>query len=59
MMNGGDSLRDGTAIAEGERRLRWWRGLALALAAALAALAFAAYTQPDLLLNYTGLRYCG
>jgi hypothetical protein len=22
-------------------------------------LAFAAYTQPELLLNYSGLRYCG
>ncbi len=36
-----------------------WRTLALALAAVLAALAFAAYTQPELLLNYSGLRYCG
>jgi len=39
--------------------LRVWRTLALALAALVAALAFAAYTQPELLLNYSGLRYCG
>jgi hypothetical protein len=39
--------------------LRVWRALALALVALLAALAFAAYTQPELLLNYSGLRYCG
>jgi hypothetical protein len=31
----------------------------LALAAAISVLAFAAYTQPELLLNYSGLRYCG
>jgi hypothetical protein len=36
-----------------------WRAIALALAALIAALAFAAYTQPELLLNYSGLRYCG
>ncbi len=36
-----------------------WRALALVLAVVLAALGFAAYTQPELLLNYTGLRYCG
>ncbi len=36
-----------------------WRALALTLAAILAALAFAAYYQPELLLNYSGLRYCG
>jgi hypothetical protein len=39
--------------------LRFWRAFALTLAALLAALAFAAYTRPDLLLNYSGLRYCG
>jgi hypothetical protein len=36
-----------------------WRALALTLAAILATLVFAAYTQPELLLNYSGLRYCG
>ncbi len=36
-----------------------WRALALTLAAILAALDFAAYYQPELLLNYSGLRYCG
>ncbi len=46
-------------IAGHERALRLWRAAALALAALVAALAFAAYTQPELLLNYTGLRYCG
>jgi anti-sigma-K factor RskA len=39
--------------------LAFWRALALALAAAIAVLAFAAYTQPELLLNYSGLRFCG
>lgn len=39
--------------------LHLWRAVALTLAALLAALAFAAYTRPDLLLNYSGLRYCG
>ncbi len=36
-----------------------WRTIALALVALIAALVFAAYTQPELLLNYSGLRYCG
>lgn len=41
------------------KALRRWRRLALVLAALIAALAFGAYTQPELLLNYSGLRYCG
>ena len=39
--------------------LRVWRTLALVLAALLATFAFTAYIQPELLLNYSGLRYCG
>lgn len=41
------------------RELQVWRALALALAALVAVLVFSAYSQPELLLNYTGLRYCG
>jgi hypothetical protein len=42
-----------------EASLRIWRALALAAAALIAAMAFGAYNQPELLLNYIGLRYCG
>lgn len=35
------------------------RLLGLLAAAALAAVAFAAYRQPELLLDLVGLRYCG
>ncbi len=42
-----------------EASLRLWRAIALAAAALIAALAFGAYSQPDLLLNFVGLRYCG
>ena len=41
------------------KALRVWRALALALAALIAVLVFGAYSQPELLLNYSGLRYCG
>ncbi len=41
------------------RTLRAWRALALALAALIAVVIFGAYSQPELLLNYSGLRYCG
>jgi len=40
-----------------QRRALWAIGL-LAVAA-ITALAFAAYRQPELLLNLMGLRYCG
>lgn len=42
-----------------EASLRLWRAIALAAAALIAAMAFGAYSQPELLLNYIGLRYCG
>ena len=38
---------------------RLWQAIALAAAALIAALAFGAYSQPELLLNFVGLRYCG
>ena len=41
------------------KALRVWRALALALVALVVVLAFGAYSQPELLLNYSGLRYCG
>lgn len=41
----------------GARRL-WW-AIGLFAAALITALAFAAYRQPELLLNLMGLRYCG
>ena len=59
---GMDSMQPGASSAtETSPRavLAFWRGLALALAAVIVALAFAAYSQPELLLNYSGLRYCG
>ena len=34
-------------------------GLGVTLAAALLALAFVGYLQPELLLDYVNLRYCG
>lgn len=42
---------------DGSRRALW--AIALLAAALLAALAFGAYRQPELLLNLLGLRYCG
>jgi hypothetical protein len=39
------------------RRALWAIGLLAAVA--IAALAFGAYRQPELLLNILGLRYCG
>lgn len=42
-----------------EASLRIWRAIALAAAALIAAMAFGAYSQPELLLNFVGLRYCG
>jgi hypothetical protein len=41
------------------KALRVWRALALVLAVLIVALVFGAYSQPELLLNYSGLRYCG
>ncbi len=41
------------------KALRVWRAIALALAALIVVLVFGAYSQPELLLNYSGLRYCG
>lgn len=41
------------------RSHRLWLAIALAAAALIAALAFGAYSQPELLLNFVGLRYCG
>ena len=59
---GMDSMQPGVSSAtetSSRAALAFWRALALALAAAIAVLAFAAYTQPELLLNYSGLRFCG
>ena len=39
------------------RRMLWAAGMLVV--AIIAALAFGAYRQPDLLLNLMGLRYCG
>lgn len=39
------------------RRTAW--ALGLLATALITALAFAAYRQPELLLNFMGLRYCG
>jgi len=39
------------------RRMVW--GVALLAAVVIAAMAFGAYRQPELLLNLMGLRYCG
>lgn len=58
-MESSQPLDPSTSPASGAAAHRAWRALALALAALLAALVFAAYTQPELLLNYSGLRYCG
>ena len=41
------------------KALRVWRTLALVLAVLIVAFIFGAYSQPELLLNYSGLRYCG
>ncbi len=59
---GMDSMQPGASSAtetSSRAALAFWRALALALAAVMAVLAFAAYTQPELLLNYSGLRFCG
>jgi len=52
-----------TADAPSEREAAAWRRpaiwVAAMVAAALVALAFGAYRQPELLLNLLGLRYCG
>jgi len=42
-----------------ERALRLWRAAALVLAGIVAALVFAAYSRPDLLMEFANLRYCG
>ena len=42
---------------DGSRRALWI--ISLVAAAVIAALAFGAYRQPELLLNLMGLRYCG
>ncbi|MGE5468679.1 MAG: hypothetical protein ACM3Y9_14750 [Ignavibacteria bacterium] len=44
--------------ARGAKRKLLWLALAVGLAA-LTALAFVGYRQPDLLLDYVNLRYCG
>ena len=44
---------------ENARALRLWRAAALALAGIVAALVFAAYSRPDLMLEFANLRYCG
>ena len=44
---------------QAETSLHIWRAVALAALALVAALAFGAYSQPELLLNFAGLRYCG
>ena len=57
-----DSMQPGASSAtetSPNAAVAFWRSLALALAAVIAVLAFAAYTQPELLLNYSGLRFCG
>jgi hypothetical protein len=53
----GEDRPDLSPRADRSRRFLWVIGLfALAL---IAALAFGAYRQPELLLNLMGLRYCG
>ncbi len=58
-MNSAPPLISSATESRSFAALAVWRAIALALAALIAALAFAAYTQPELLLNYSGLRYCG
>ena len=41
------------------RRKALWVGVALIVLAVLAAVVFAGYRQPELLLDYVNLRYCG
>jgi hypothetical protein len=53
---GGD-LPSSQSGADRSRRAAWT--VALVGAALIAALAFSAYRQPELLLNIMGLRYCG
>ena len=53
----GESQPPSPLRADWSRRLLWAVGL-LAVAA-ITALAFTAYRQPELLLNLLGLRYCG
>lgn len=43
----------------GSRRRRLLLGMGLVLLAVLLALAFVGYRQPELLLDYVNLRYCG
>lgn len=47
------------ALARARRREQVWKALAIALAVLVFGLIFVAYNQPDLLLNISGLRYCG
>ncbi len=49
--------RDNTA-GRGKRK-RLWMAVGIAALVALAALAFLGYRQPELLLDYVNLRYCG
>jgi preprotein translocase subunit SecD len=43
----------------GDSSRRLLLAIGLLAAAAIVALAFGAYRQPELLLNFMGLRYCG
>jgi hypothetical protein len=45
--------------AHGARRKLVWIVVGTVLLAALSALAFVGYRQPELLLDYVNLRYCG
>ncbi|HEX8986914.1 MAG TPA: hypothetical protein VF816_03055 [Rhodocyclaceae bacterium] len=54
---GDECARHDTAGAA--RRKLAWRVVGLILLLVLAALAFVGYRQPELLLDYVNLRYCG
>jgi len=51
--------RNDTANGRGAKRRLFWLVLGAVLLTALAALAFLGYRQPELLLDYVNLRYCG
>lgn len=42
-----------------ERSTRVWRAISLLLVGVIMVVIFAAYRQPELLVNLVGLRYCG
>lgn len=42
-----------------EALLRVWRTIAIVAVALILAVAFGAYSRPELVLDFAGLRYCG